>query len=223
MAVNLKAKRGVIGYGWKKGGDSLATERLTLCDLQNGCMVRMVSGKFGELAPVALNDGGRHVLMRRNEHGGGNADRLEMWSIHKKKVVRTFVWTPFGDDPGWGHDVGWAEFINSQMLALSSTGGKLAIWDLKLCQNRPAAAVAIENHVAELRRVRQLGHRQVPDQIVGQLPPSARHLLANVAGVDHGGLARRNRPPQGMGDRATGGRTCPKRLRKPRGSTKRRR
>jgi WD40 repeat protein len=134
MAVNLKARRGVIGYGWKKGGDSLTTERLTLCDLQNGCMVRMVSGKFGELAPVALHDDGRHVLMRRNEHGGGNADRLEMWSIHKKKVVRTFIWTPFGDDPGWGHDVAWAEFINSQMLALSSTGGKLAIWDLKFCQ-----------------------------------------------------------------------------------------
>ena len=44
-------------------------------------------------------------------------------------------------------------------------------------QNCPAAAVAVENHIAQSRGIGQLGHRQMPDQVVGQLPASAGPCL----------------------------------------------
>ena len=59
---------------------------------------------------------------------------MEIWSLNGKNVVRSLVWTPFSDDPGWGHDVNWAAFIDAKRLALCSGSGKLAIWNLATCQ-----------------------------------------------------------------------------------------
>jgi hypothetical protein len=134
MAVSLAGKVVVVGYGWKMPGDTVVTERLVLCDLQSGRVAASGTGKYGEMIPFALHDDGRQILMRRNDFGGGNAERLEIWSLKGKDVVRTLVWTPFSDDPGWGHDVNWAEFIDAKKLALCSGGGKLAIWNLAKCQ-----------------------------------------------------------------------------------------
>jgi WD40 repeat protein len=134
MAVSNSGKMGVVGYGWKMHGDTITTERLVLCDLQSGRVVGTGAGKYGEMIPFALHDEGRQILMRRNDFGGGNAERLEIWSLKGKGVVRSLVWTPFSDDPGWGHDVIWAAFVDAKRLALCSGGGKVALWDLAKCQ-----------------------------------------------------------------------------------------
>jgi hypothetical protein len=134
MAVSFGGKAAVVGYGWKMPGDTVVTERLVLCDLQSGRVAATGAGKYGEMIPFALHDDGQQILMRRSDFGGGNADRLEIWSLKGKKAVQSLIWTPFSDDPGWGHDVNWAGFIDAKKLALCSGGGKLAIWDLAACQ-----------------------------------------------------------------------------------------
>jgi hypothetical protein len=134
MAVSHAGKAGVVGYGWQMPGDTVVTERLVLCDLEKGRVAATGAGKYGAMIPFALHDDGRQILMRRSDFGGGNAERLEIWSLKGKNVVRTDVWTPFSDDPGWGHDVTWAAFIDAKKLALCSGSGKLAICNFATCQ-----------------------------------------------------------------------------------------
>ena len=56
----------------------------------------------------------------------------------------------------------------------------------------------------------QFGHGQVPDQVGGQLPPTAGHLLVDVAAVDDRRLAGGDGPAQGVGnDRAGRPACCP--------------
>ena len=148
MAVSYAGKVGVVGYGWKMPGDTVTTERLVLCDLQKGRVAATGAGKYGEMIPFALHDDGRQILMRRNDSGGGNAERLEIWSLKGKNVVRSLVWTPFSDDSGWGHDVTWAAFIDAKKLALCSGSGKLAIWNLATCQPICHTQVTNDGHPA---------------------------------------------------------------------------
>ena len=41
-----------------------------------------------KMVPLALNDTGHEVLMRRNEPGWGNMDRLETWDIAQSKIKK---------------------------------------------------------------------------------------------------------------------------------------
>ena len=75
-------------------------------------------------------------------------ERLEIWSLNGRNVVRSLVWTPFSDDPGWGHDVNWAAFIDAKRLALCSGSGKLAIWNLATCQPICHTHVTNDGHPA---------------------------------------------------------------------------
>jgi WD40 repeat protein len=86
------------------------------------------------MMPLALHDDGKHVLMRRNEFGFGNLDRLEIWSIQGKDVVRSLIWIPYEDVNGAPRDVMWAEFVDARTLATSSRGGKVALWDVASAQ-----------------------------------------------------------------------------------------
>jgi hypothetical protein len=134
MAVSRAAKAAVIGYGLRKPGETEdPTTRLLRCDLQSGRVTD--SGTMeGELAPIALDNDGRQVLLRSNEFGYGKQDRLEIWTLEGKKATRTLVWTPFAGkgkhERNSDHDVTWAEFLNADKLATCSRSGKFAIWSL---------------------------------------------------------------------------------------------
>ena len=127
MAVSRVAKMAVVAYGLDR--HPAKTTRVVLCDLQTG-RATISESTEGLMVPLALHDDGRQILMCRNDFGFGNQDRLEIWTVENKKIVRSLIWTPYGDERGAGKDVLWAEFLDAKKLATCSRGGKLAIWNL---------------------------------------------------------------------------------------------
>jgi hypothetical protein len=83
------------------------------------------------LVPLALHDNGSQVLMRRDEQGGGNQDRLELWRLSASGIERGLRWIPYDDLKGDQRDVRWAEFLDENRLATISNSGKLAVWELE--------------------------------------------------------------------------------------------
>ncbi len=132
VAVNLAAKKAVVGYTLARHG-SAAMTRIVFCDLEQGRTLEFGSAE-GQMAPIALHDDGQHVLMRRNEFGFGNLDRLEVWSLEGKQAVPSLVWTPYEDTNGGARDVMWAEFVDARTLATCSRGGRVALWDVATAQ-----------------------------------------------------------------------------------------
>lgn len=132
MAVNPTAKAAVISYALDRMKDK--TMRLLLCDLQSGRVTATVTIPDENMAPLALHDDGRHVLMRSNEFGFGKQNRLEIWGIKGNRVDRTLNWTPHEGDWGPSQDVLWAEYLGPNRLAMCSRGGKMAIWNLETGQ-----------------------------------------------------------------------------------------
>ena len=59
----------------------------------------------GQFVPVAVNDAGTRVLMRRDEFGFGNADTLELWDVAGPSLKRMARWAPYGDLKGGDRDV----------------------------------------------------------------------------------------------------------------------
>src|SRR5207249_10062893 len=83
LAISPAAHRAVAGYlfGGQPGkGNEGATTRLVLCDLESGKQVGAATVP-GQLVPLALADDGTRVLMKREEFGFGNQDRLELWDL----------------------------------------------------------------------------------------------------------------------------------------------
>ncbi len=126
--VNLVAKRAVVGYTLARRG-SKPTTRLVYCDLERGRVLATAIGP-GEMAPIALHDNGKHLLMKRNEFGFGKHDRLEVWSVKGTQAGPIVVWTPYDDLRGAARDVLWAEFVDGKTLATSSRHGRVALWDM---------------------------------------------------------------------------------------------
>ena len=128
MAVSRVAKTAVVGYALDRMGTK--TVRLLVCDLQSGRVTASATTTGENMAPLALHDDGRQILMCRNEFGFGKMNRLEIWTIKGKNVVRSLIWSPYDGDWGPSQDVLWAEFIDAKKLATCSRGGKMAIWNL---------------------------------------------------------------------------------------------
>ena len=132
VGINIVAKKAVVGY--VLGNPSIeGTSRITICDLARGRATASASTP-GQMIPIGLHDDGEHVLMRRTEFGFGKSDRLEIWSIEGKEVVKSLIWTPFDDVTGGQRDVMWAEFIDSNTLAISSRGGRVALFNVATAQ-----------------------------------------------------------------------------------------
>jgi hypothetical protein len=94
MAVNLQARRAALGYVLKRPGvGQQPATRLVMGDLQTGRVSGVVTVP-GNLVPLAVHDDGRQVLMRRNDFGHGNADRLELWNVQGSRVARALAWIP---------------------------------------------------------------------------------------------------------------------------------
>ena len=126
LVVSHDAKRAVIGYNLGNPQQG-STTRLIGIDL--------VAGKAGAsistsdlMVPLAIHDDGEQILMRRDEFGFGNLDRLEVWSVKSGKVEKRLICTPYAEVEGAPRDVMWAEFLDSEHLATASRGGKIAIW-----------------------------------------------------------------------------------------------
>lgn len=129
VAINTAAKKAVVGYSFGRPGMAGATTRVVMCDIERG-QVLDAGVTEGQMAPLALHDNGQHILMRRDEFGFGNLDRLEVWAIQNGQIVRSITWIPY--EGGWGgsKDVMWAEFVDAKTLATSSRGGRVVLWDI---------------------------------------------------------------------------------------------
>jgi WD40 repeat protein len=116
----------VVGFLTDKPGDA-STTRVALCDLATGkCGTPAVAA--AKMTPIALHDDGRQIVMRREEFGFGNQDRLEVWTIKGTKIAKSVTWVPYDADQGAARDVLWAEFIDPDRLATSSRDGKVVLW-----------------------------------------------------------------------------------------------
>ena len=129
LVVNAKSRRAVIGYTLGEPKPAGVT-RLVLCDLEAGTRLG-VGVAPGQMVPLALHDDGVRVLMRRDEWGWGNSDRLEVWSLGASGIRKLLQWTPYSDMQGGDRDVRWAAFLDARRLATASSSGKLAVWDLE--------------------------------------------------------------------------------------------
>jgi WD40 repeat protein len=135
VAINLKAQAAVVGVGLERHGRGEDQTNIVVCDLKTGRAVANVTTQTDTvMAPLALHDDGRQVLMRKDEFGFGRKNRLELWTISGKNAVPSLVWTPYGEEEVSQNDVAWAEFIDAKTLATCSLGGKLAIWELPAAQ-----------------------------------------------------------------------------------------
>jgi len=119
-------KFAVVGFLLDKHGEG-GMSRIAICDLKTGKCGSPAAG-VGKMVPIAIHDDGRQVVMRREEFGFGNLDRLEVWAPKGKKVVKSVTWIPYDADKGGARDVLWAEFVNSETLATSSREGKFVLW-----------------------------------------------------------------------------------------------
>ncbi len=128
LAINVQAQKAVVGYGMDEPRPD-GTTRIVVCDLKTGKTTAKATAP-GRMAPLAIHDDGQHILMRRNEFGFGNQDRLEIWSVRGSSVAKSLIWTPYDDAKGGDRDVMWGEFLDDQQLATSSRGGKVAIWNI---------------------------------------------------------------------------------------------
>ncbi len=126
IAVNPVAKKAAVGYilGEPK---PQGTTRVVICDLETG-KAGTVATTLGQMTPIALHDDGKQLVMRREEWGFGNLDRMEVWTLRGSKINKLVEWVPYADLNGGDKDVLWAEFVDEETLATSSRNGRVALW-----------------------------------------------------------------------------------------------
>jgi hypothetical protein len=131
FVVSASGHRAAIGYKLDK--PEPGKTRIVLCDLVDG--KKLVSATAdGAMIPVALDDRGTQVLMRRDEWGWGKSDRLELWELSPTGIDRSLVWYPYGDEKDGHRDVKWAAFVGEERLATLGGSGKLVLWNAKTAQ-----------------------------------------------------------------------------------------
>jgi hypothetical protein len=84
----------------------------------------------GLLAPVALADDGKTVIMCREEFGFGKHDRLEIWTVSPSSISKGAAWMPYESLDGGDRDVQWAEFLPDGRLVTANHGGRAVAWKL---------------------------------------------------------------------------------------------
>ncbi|HVX13033.1 MAG TPA: SHD1 domain-containing protein [Pirellulales bacterium] len=126
IAVNRTCGKAAVVFAWDQPKPT-GTTRVVLCDLATGKTTAPASAPV-QMAPLAVHDDGRQIVMRRDEFGFGNQDRLEVWTLKGPRAERKVSWIPYEDTHGAGRDVLWGEFLDSSHLATSSRGGKVVIW-----------------------------------------------------------------------------------------------
>ena len=128
MVVSADGKHAALGYTTDDPRPAGVT-RLVLVDLEKG-KAQGSAVTPGLMAPVAINDDGTKVLMRRDEFGFGSSDRLEVWSLEESGIVKGASFFPYGDASGGDRDVKWGAYLKDDRAITVSAKGKLALWDL---------------------------------------------------------------------------------------------
>jgi hypothetical protein len=126
IAPNLVAKKAAVGFIAAPPGGQ-ASSRVVICDLATGKSSKGAPIP-GSMVPLALHDDGQQVIMRREDFGFGNQDRLEVWTIQGSTAEKNIVWTPYEEVQGGPRDVLWAAFLDADTLATSSRQGNLVLW-----------------------------------------------------------------------------------------------
>ena len=128
FVVSPRATRAVVGYTLTKPGvGEKTTTRLVAVDLAGGKRTGL-GVTAGAFAPVALADDGR-ILVKRDDFGFGNADRVEVWTADAGGIRRGAGWAPFGDLQGIDRDVVWAAFVGAGRVAVLGNSGRLTVFD----------------------------------------------------------------------------------------------
>jgi hypothetical protein len=123
-AMNPVCRRALVAYLLDKG-----QTRVYLCDLENAAV--LAKGKIaGKLLPLALNDAGDQVLMRREE----SQDRLETWTVSPSGISKVREWIPHDDQKGGDRNIKWARYVSGENLLTASGGGKLTLWEAATCK-----------------------------------------------------------------------------------------
>ncbi len=130
LVVNPTCRRAVVGYLWDKDKTSA---RLIVCDLEKAEVVASATAA-GMMIPLSLNDAGTQVLMRRDDFGFGNADRLEIWSVAKGGVRKVLQWIPHDDQKGGDRDIKWGQYLGDTKLVTLSGSGRLTVWNAATAQ-----------------------------------------------------------------------------------------
>ncbi|WP_165250580.1 SHD1 domain-containing protein [Paludisphaera soli] len=123
--LNAPGTHAAIGYTLDDPKPGVT--RLVLCDLKAGKTLGVAKAE-GVMSPVALSDAGDRALMRKDEFGFGNADKLELWELTPQGPTRAWRMAPYGDVQGPARDVKWAAFLGPDRFATVG-GGKLVVWD----------------------------------------------------------------------------------------------
>jgi len=126
LAINRVAKKAAVGLIIAPPGQA-ARSRVLICDLATGKSTPPATSD-GPMAPIALHDDGRQIVMRREEFGFGNQDRLEVWMLASGQIAKRLSFIPYADTQGAPRDVLWAEFLDADHLATSSRAGKVVVW-----------------------------------------------------------------------------------------------
>ena len=84
----------------------------------------------GKFAPLAIHNDGSQVLMKRDDFGFGNQDRVEIWNVGADDSSKGKSWIPYSATTGGNRDVAWGSFLGDDRVATVSGGGKLIVWDL---------------------------------------------------------------------------------------------
>jgi WD40 repeat protein len=128
MVVSADGKHAALGYGTDEPRPAGVT-RLVLVDLEKGKSLGSATSP-GLMAPLAVSDDGTQVLMKRDEFGFGNSDRLELWTMNGTSIAKGISFFPYGDEKGGDRDVKWAAYLSGDRAITVSNKGKLALWDL---------------------------------------------------------------------------------------------
>ncbi|MFO0808064.1 MAG: SHD1 domain-containing protein [Gemmataceae bacterium] len=125
FAVNESARMAVVGYTLDQPKPQGVT-RVVLIDLAGG-QVQPPAMASGQFVPLSLSANGERILMRRSEFGGGNNDRLEVWSLAGGVVSKSLRFVPYDDFKSGERDVVWAAYSGDRIVTQNG-GGKLVVW-----------------------------------------------------------------------------------------------
>jgi len=124
-------KFAALGYSLQRPGvNQPATSRVVVCNLETGKVIGEGSlpGKF---APLGIHNDGKQVLMKRDEFGHGNQERLEVWNVSAKSASKGIQIIPYEDSNGGDRDIAWGSFLGDDRVITVSGGGKLVVWTLE--------------------------------------------------------------------------------------------
>jgi WD40 repeat protein len=127
VVTNASGQRAIVGYTLDEPKPE-GTTRIVLADLVKGKTL-VAKSTSGKMTPLALNDKGFQVLMRKEEFGFGNQDRLELWNLTPTGITKVLQWTPHDNEKGGDRDVKWAAFLDDDRFVTLGANGKLAVWN----------------------------------------------------------------------------------------------